>query len=148
MFTVVRVPFDFSMLVLAGIGIIVEVIVTRRHPNWPVPAPLISLSAGFILSLATGLFSILAYRRVGYLLREHDLVVQSGVIFKVRRCIPRSRIQHVDIKQGPIDSAFGIVEVHLFVAGQMGEVASIPGLSPQAAESLKEALLGSQADGV
>lgn len=76
-------------------------------------------------------------------LREDDVVASWGVVFRVRRSIPRSRVQHVDLASGPVDRALGLVHVSLHVAGAMGPVLDIPGVAPAEAEALREALLRS-----
>lgn len=73
-----------------------------------------------------------------YELRDGDLVLNWGVLWKTRRCVARDRVQHVDINEGPLDRRFGLVQLSIYAVGQIG---TIPGLSPQEAEFLKEQLL-------
>ena len=139
--------------VLTLIGAIVEVsLAHNRNVAWPMPwprlVPGVALIGGGLLLLVVVTAAMLRYARFGYRLSEDDLIVQHGVLWRVRRCVPRPRVQHVDITSGPIDRAFGLVEVHVHVAGGMGAVAAIDGLSPDAAERLKEALIDSRTDGV
>lgn len=136
--------------ILMLIGAVVEFILTRKSSPFPWPAmvPLCSLVGGAVLALWFVLLAVMHYARFGYQLREKDLIIQSGVIWKSRRCVPRARIQHVDIDSGPIDRALGLVEVKLYVAGGLGAVAELPGLAPEAAEQLKEALIVARTDGV
>lgn len=137
-------------LILAFIGAVIEIILTSRADDWPWPAylPLISLVGGTLLTGYALVIAYLQYARFGYLLREKDLIVESGVIWRSRRCVPRPRIQHVDIDSGPIDRALGLVSVRLYVAGGLGAVAELPGVAPEAAEQLKEALIVAPTDGV
>ncbi len=139
-----------AFVILTIVGSAVEVVIARGARNWiwPTYLPLISLGAGTMITLTAMLMASMRYARFGYLLREKDLIVVSGLIWKTRRCVPRARIQHVDIDSGPIDRALGLVEVKLYVAGGMGAVAELPGLAPEAAEQLKEALIVSRTDGV
>lgn len=136
--------------VLMFVGGIVEFFLTRKSSPFPWPAlvPVCSLVGGALLAVWFVGMAILSYARFGYQLREKDLVIRSGVIWKTRRCVPRARIQHVDIDSGPIDRALGLVEVKLYVAGGLGAVAELPGLAPEAAEQLKEALIVARTDGV
>lgn len=108
-----------------------------------------------VTGVAAGLFGViplamapLQYRRWSYAIRERDVLIESGVVWRVRRSIPRARVQHVDIRSGPIDRMLGVVEVELHTAGSVGAVASIPGLSPESAERLREALVGEAHDGL
>lgn len=55
----------------------------------------------FHLGRAT-VWPALAYRAYRFSLREHDLLVQSGVLYRRWSSVPLSRIQHVDTRQGPV----------------------------------------------
>jgi membrane protein YdbS with pleckstrin-like domain len=122
--------------------------IAASNDDWPLPFGVLAAGGSLLMGGWCAVYSMLRYASWGYVLRELDVVIQSGVWWKVRRCIPRSRVQHVDIASGPLDRAFGLVEVHLFTAGASGAVAQIPGLSPEAAEHLRAALVRSTTDGV
>ncbi|MEE2713240.1 MAG: DinB family protein [Planctomycetota bacterium] len=83
----------------------------------------------------------LAYAAWSYSVRRHDVMLSYGVLFRVRRSLPRPRIQHVDVRSGPLDRAFGLVKCTLYTAGTGEADASIPGLVPEVAEALRERLL-------
>lgn len=126
--------FDFALL--------------RKAAWWPLP-----LGAGVVISLVlfvspVVLLTLLGYKRWGYEIRDRDVLVESGVLWRVRRSLPRSKVQHVDIRSGPVSRALGLVEVHLHAAGSIGPVAIIPGLTPEAAEELRRALVEEAGDGV
>jgi uncharacterized protein len=76
-----------------------------------------------------------------YQLRPNDLVMSHGVLWRSRRCIARGRVQHIDINSGPLDRRWGLVQVSIYVAGALGSVGSIPGLTPEDAETLRQAIL-------
>jgi uncharacterized protein len=136
----------FVILVMSMIG--ESILVNAADDDWPLPWGVLSIPGSLLLGVWLIVFSQLRYAKWGYALRAQDVVIQGGVLWRVRRCVPRSRVQHVDITSGPLDRAFGLVSVHLFTAGAPGAVAAIPGLSPGAAEELRAALVRSSADGV
>ena len=80
------------------------------------------------------------YDAFRYAVREHDLVVQSGVIFRRWSSIPHNRIQHVDTRQGPIERIFGLSRLLVFTAAGMSADGSIPGLATADAERLRDQL--------
>ena len=80
------------------------------------------------------------YNAFRYAVREHDLVVQSGVIFRRWSSIPHNRIQHVDTRQGPIERVFGLSRLLVFTAAGMSADGSIPGLATADAERLRDQL--------
>lgn len=93
----------------------------------------------FFLALAM-VWPALQYEHFRYAIRDHDLLVQRGVLFRRRSSIPHNRIQHVDTQQGPIERAFGLSNVAVYTAAGMSADGSIPGLSTQLAESIRDEL--------
>ena len=101
-------------------------------------------SLACVLVLVLGLWHARAlFRSWRWALRPDDVVARYGVVWRVIRSIPRVRVQHVDVRSGPVDRALGLVEVSLHVAGSAGPVLTIPGLAPAEAEALRAALLDS-----
>jgi membrane protein YdbS with pleckstrin-like domain len=78
-------------------------------------------------------------RSWGYIERDDDLVVASGIWFRRLVVVPYGRMQFVDVKAGPLDRAFGLTAVQLHTAAASSD-AAIPGLSPQAAADLRDRL--------
>jgi membrane protein YdbS with pleckstrin-like domain len=113
----------------------------RKWDAYPLP-PMVG--AVLMLIAWIGLmiyYNIRRYACWGYAIRPLDVLIEQGVWWKSRRCIPRSRIQHVDIRSGPIDRSLGLANVSLFVAGGVGAVAEIAGVDPLEAERLRSALV-------
>ncbi len=140
----VQVGWMFGRVVnavfLATMVIFAEASLARWVPLRP---PLFGLLV-FVAVLALGLWHArLLFRSWRWALRPDDVVARYGVVWRVSRSIPRVRVQHVDVRSGPVDRALGLVEVSLHVAGSAGPVLTIPGLAPAEAEALREALLDS-----
>jgi membrane protein YdbS with pleckstrin-like domain len=112
--------------------------------RWLPMQPLLLGLLVFVATLLLGLWHArLLFRSWRWALRPDDVVARYGVAWQVSRSIPRVRVQHVDVRSGPIDRALGLVEVSLHVAGSAGPVLTIPGLAPAEAEVLRDALLDS-----
>ena len=86
----------------------------------------------FILTETT-----LSFLRKGYVLRKHDISYRKGWFFRSLLSIPFNRVQHCEVKQGPIESLFGMASLKVFTAGGSGSDMNIPGLSPEKAKSLR-----------
>ena len=93
----------------------------------------------FFLALAL-VWPSLQYEYYTYDIREHDLLVQRGVLFRRRSSIPHDRLQHVDTRQGPIERIFGLSRVAVFTAAGMSADGSIPGLLTERAEAIRDEL--------
>jgi len=82
----------------------------------------------------------LEYNAFRYMVRDNDLLVQSGVMFRRWSSIPHNRIQHVDTRQGPLERVFGLSRLLVFTAAGMSADGSIPGLRTEEAERLRDVL--------
>jgi membrane protein YdbS with pleckstrin-like domain len=112
--------------------------------RWLAGPPLLCGVFVFVATLLLGLWHArLLFTSWTWALRDDDVFASFGVVWRVTRSIPRVRVQHVDVTSGPIDRAFGLVQVSLHVAGSAGPVLTIPGLAPAEAQTLREALLES-----
>ncbi len=81
------------------------------------------------------------YKIRGYSLREKDIIYRKGVLYKSTTVIPFNRVQHVEIKQGPIARYFGLHTLAIYTAGGESSDLSIPGLSGDTAQQLKEFII-------
>jgi membrane protein YdbS with pleckstrin-like domain len=81
------------------------------------------------------------YRNWSWELDETELIIDRGVVFKLTRIVPRVRVQHVDLTSGPVDRFFNLRQVSIYTAGTREADASIPGLTSERAEALRQALI-------
>jgi len=101
---------------------------------------IISVVSGLIilyLILTKKIFLIKAYG-----IRKHDIIFRSGLIFRSTTVIPFNRVQHVEIKNGPIDRYFGLSKLNIYTAGGSLSDLSIPGLLMETAQNIKELIVG------
>ena len=78
-------------------------------------------------------------RSFGYVERENDLLVTSGILFRRLAIVPYGRMQLVDLVAGPIDRSMGLATVQLHTAAATTD-AKIPGLQPEVAAGLRDRL--------
>ncbi|WP_347031280.1 PH domain-containing protein [Brevibacterium paucivorans] len=85
---------------------------------------------------------IVAYRQVknlGYAIRDNDLLIQRGIMFRSTTVVPFGRMQFVDVSSGPVSRLFGLATVELHTASASSD-ATIPGLPTEDANHLRELL--------
>ncbi|HXG68396.1 MAG TPA: PH domain-containing protein [Blastocatellia bacterium] len=103
------------------------------------------LPAWVALALACGALSYWrpgrVYRAWGYRIDAKVLETRSGTIFRVRRLLPLSRLQHVDLERGPFERAFGLASLVLHTAGTHAARIEIPGLDADEAARLRDHLV-------
>ena len=76
----------------------------------------------------------------GFALREKDILYRRGYLINKTTVVPFNRIQHASISRDVLDKMFNISTLKIFTAGGSGSDISIPGLAPDLALRLKEAL--------
>jgi membrane protein YdbS with pleckstrin-like domain len=86
-------------------------------------------------------YTVLADKRKFYALREQDLSYKSGVVFRKTVSQPMLRIQHVELKRGPIDRKVGLAKLQVFSAGGALHTFEIPGLPLETAETIRQFIL-------
>lgn len=82
-----------------------------------------------------------ANKRLGYCLREQDITMFKGWLFCKISTQPICRIQHIEVKQGPIDRKIGLAKLHVFSAGDLTQTFIIPGLEKDKAEFIRNTIL-------
>jgi uncharacterized protein len=95
-----------------------------------------------LLIVQVGIWPPLSYDRFRYAVRERDLWVARGVLFRQHSVIPHARIQHVDTRQGPLERIFGLSRLLVYTASGMAADGGIPGLSMATAHALRDDLAG------
>ena len=85
------------------------------------------------------------YRHLCYGVDATGIVIERGVLWRSRIALPRVRIQHTDVSQGPLQRQFGIGTLKLYTAGSRHTMIVLPGLDHPDAIALRDALLAENA---
>ena len=89
------------------------------------------------------------YEHLRYAVDETGIVIQRGVLWRSHIALPRVRIQHTDVSQGPLQRHYGLGTLRLYTAGSRHTMIELPGLAHQDAIDLRDSLLAeSSASGV
>lgn len=116
---------------------VVACVVAAVFLPWWVP-----VVAGVLAVVGIVWWVIVAHRQVknlGYAIRENDLLIQRGIMFRSTTVVPFGRMQFVDVSSGPVSRFFGLATVELHTASASSD-ATIPGLPAQDADHLRELL--------
>jgi membrane protein YdbS with pleckstrin-like domain len=109
-------------------------------------AALFAAGVALLLALALG-WPRLAYRHYSYRLEENGVHLRRGVLWRSQIAVPRSRIQHTDVSQGPFERLYGLATLTLHTAGNHYASISLPGLEHGAALAARDFLLAARAAG-
>lgn len=74
-------------------------------------------------------------------IRQYDIIYQSGFFYFTETVIPYNRIQHVEIKQGPLSRFYNLYSLRLYTAGASSGDLIIDGLDKETAQKLKAKVL-------
>jgi membrane protein YdbS with pleckstrin-like domain len=120
---------------LAAGTVAVDRLLAPLSPWVPVAVFTVALGGGLALAVAR-------YRVWRYEIRDDALYLERGVFTRVRTVVPFVRLQHVDSARGPVERVAGIASVVAYTAGSRGADVTIPGLTPEGADDLRERLKG------
>ncbi|MDP4013642.1 MAG: PH domain-containing protein [Candidatus Nanopelagicales bacterium] len=126
------------VLVMTVVPLTAAVVVTAILVHW---LWLVWTSAAVAIVVFVWLWWLIGrrVRSFGYVEREDDLLVTSGILFRRLVIVPYGRMQLVDLVAGPIDRSMGLVKVQLHTAAATTD-AAIPGLPPEAAAAVRDRL--------
>lgn len=85
------------------------------------------------------------YRNTLWRLDAHGFAVRRGVAWQRETLVPLTRVQHLDLKHGPLQRLRGLATLVVHTAGTRHNAVSIDHLDAQDAERLRERL-GRQLD--
>ena len=112
--------------------------------EWALELPLPTGLVATMIAVAAVLLAIflppLQYDAWRFALRESDLYLRHGVLFRTTSIVPHARIQHVDTRHGPIDRSLGLAAVVVYTAGTRGAILTIPALGAREAERVRDSL--------
>lgn len=122
---------------VAAFGVVGQVIGVR--PGGVSPALVMGI-VGVVIALVGVVFAVFRYRIWGYELRDDSLYLVRGVLTRRDTSVPFVRVQHVDTRRSPVERLAGLASVVVYTAGTRGADITVPGLTPERAERLRERL--------
>ena len=129
--------FAAAVLIAAVVGAVAGLVPTERLFESPVP---ISVAVFAALLVVGVVYQHLRYRIWGFEIQEDAVYIEHGVVVRVRKVVPFVRVQHIDSRRGPVERASGLASLVIYTAGSRGADVSIPGLTPERADELREKL--------
>jgi uncharacterized protein len=118
----------WALLLLAGAAAAVMLADVSAAWAWP-PAVVLAIAITWLNLWWPGV----AYRHASYRLTTRALEIRRGVLWRSVIDVPRSRIQHSDVSQGPFERLHGIGTLAVYTAGTHHALVSLHGLDHQRA---------------
>jgi membrane protein YdbS with pleckstrin-like domain len=133
-----------NLLLTASIVLIMTALYFQPFISFPIKftslLPYVIWAVGVIGLLKT-LHNSYADLKKRYALRELDLNYSSGLFFQKTVSQPINRIQHIELKRGPVERYVGMATLQVFSAGGAAHTFEIPGLPLESAQKLRHFIL-------
>ncbi|MCO7225677.1 PH domain-containing protein [Pleionea sp. CnH1-48] len=139
----------FGILVLGLIvAAIILLLVNQIWPDlWIVLAALAAMALWGYLQIVY--LPSRRYETTRWRFDEQGMHIVRGIFWRKQHAVPRSRVQHIDVAQGPLQRQYGISTLVIHTAGTLDASVSLVGLSFETAVEIRDDLLQQEvADGV
>lgn len=108
-------------------------------------------SAGWILIIGMLLWFTLrwpqlTYKYTRYCVNDSGIEIRKGVLWRSIHNVPRNRVQHTDVRQGPLERRFGIATLTTFTAGTANSSVELNGLAHEQALLIRDYLIAGGED--
>ena len=126
--------------VLVGGWLVLGFFIRQSFDTWQwLFLAMIGLVVG-LLVWAAYFFPRRSFQAASWRLHPHGFEIRRGIWWRHRIFIPKDRIQHTDVHQGPIQRAYGLASLVLNTGGTHEPSITLDGLDMPLAESLREQL--------
>jgi membrane protein YdbS with pleckstrin-like domain len=82
----------------------------------------------------------LRFRFWRFALREEELLIERGILTRVRTVVPLRRIQHLDVSQDIFEREYELGRLIVHTAGTRSSDVVLPGLAIEEAEHLRDTI--------
>lgn len=123
-----------------GAVFIAAAIAAETFLDLPLPTGVLAAPVAFAALAAAVVIPPLRYRAWSFALRDEHVYLRRGVLFRTTSIVPYARIQHVDTRHGPVDRWLGLASLVIYTAGTRGAITTVPALTADEAESLRDRL--------
>lgn len=131
-----------NRIILTVVFIIVSIVASiplllSPAPIWVLPLVLVGLWMIFAVSFW---HQGAAFRHFSYAMSDYGLYINQGVFWRRKIIVPRNRVQHTDVIQGPLERKFDLAELVVHTAGTRNASVKLPGITHETAEKLRDSL--------
>jgi membrane protein YdbS with pleckstrin-like domain len=94
----------------------------------------------FLFCACHFILALLAFKKLKYAIREHDVIYAKGLIVNSITTVPISRIQHTETSRSWLARKFHLATLNIYTAGESGSDLSIKGLPNDEAQQINDFL--------
>ena len=135
-------------VVLVMIPMLITGVALVKEARWPF---VLLMGGAGLFVIAASIFGahvwpVLELRHTRWRIDTDGLEIRRGVVWRHTISVPRERIQHTDVAQGPIQRRFGLATLSVHTAGTHHSEIQLSGLSYETAQALRNDLLDETKD--
>lgn len=134
----------FTAVVAAGslVGLGIGLFTGDDMPNWLRRVlPFLWLAVIVLMAWHAYWWPAIEYRHTSYRLDAQGIEIRRGVYWREVTNVPRSRVQHTDVSQGPLERRYGLGTLVIYTAGTDHAKVALGGLEHGVALRIREQLL-------
>ena len=146
---VIRVDRTTSWIFTAVVGVflLMQLIVSLFGGPWRIALGLaLTIGVGGLLAWVSHRWPEIAYRHTSYRVDPQGLEIRRGVAWRQTIYVPKSRVQHTDVSQGPLERRYALGTLVVYTAGADHAKVELPGLSHARAMRIRDHLLPAGGD--
>lgn len=118
-------------------------------PGWArVVIPLLWTAVTLVLAWSAHRWPVIEHRYAFYKVDESGIEIRRGVVWRQVINVPRSRVQHTDVSQGPLERRFGLGTLVIYTAGTDHAKVDLHGLDHATALAIRDHLVHGDGDAV
>lgn len=135
----------FSAIV--GVLLLIQLVASLFSGPWRIASSLALTVAvsGFLVWLSHW-WPEISYRHTSYRVDPQGIEIRRGVIWRRTINVPKSRVQHIDVSQGPLQRRYALGTLVIYTAGTVHAKVELRGLSHARAMRIRDHLLPSSGD--
>ncbi len=131
----------FRALIMTGFLFLAYTMYLTFSFNWGFYYLVIGYGIVLLYGIIALILRYMGFNRKAYAVRNRDIIYRTGLLWKTETVVPFSRIQHCEIKQGPVDSLLDLSRLKVYTAGSSGSDLVIPGLLPEEAARIRKFII-------
>jgi uncharacterized protein len=94
-----------------------------------------------VLVWSAQVWPAIEHRHASYRVDREGIEIRRGVLWRVVIQVPRSRVQHTDVTQGPLERAHGLGTLVIYTAGTAHAKVALAGIAHGTALAIRDHLL-------
>lgn len=142
-----RIAGAITSALIGGVTLIA--LVVRLIASRPTRGEVVLLLLAWLALVASigalgWLWPPLSFRHAFWRIDASGMRIRRGVVWRSIVSIPRSRVQHTDVRQGPVERAFGLATLVVHTAGTEHASIALSGVAHDTALAIRDHLIDVQ----